>query len=114
MPTVLLIEPHTGSARRYAQSLQQAGFRVEAISSDADRQEFPADLIVISVPQLERSELRNFANGRSVPKIALSSEAADADRAREFGCAAVLIRPVMYDDLVTQVRRVMKTAEQPA
>ena len=114
MATVLLIEPHADTARRYAQSLQQAGFRVEAISSESERRDLPPDLVIISVPSLERSPVRMGTNDHRVPQIALSSEAADADRAREFGCAGVLIRPVMYDDLVTEVRRVLKSAAQPA
>ncbi len=114
MPTVLLIEPQADSARRYAESLERAGFRVEAVSADGQQQDLVPDLVIISVSQLERSQVRVIANGRPVPKIALSSEAADADRALEFGCATVLIRPVLYDRLVTEVRRVLKTAEQPA
>ena len=30
------------------------------------------------------------------------------ERAVEFRCAAVLIRPVMYDDLVKEARRVLR------
>ena len=66
------------------------------------------DLVVISVPRLERSLLRVVSNGRPVPRLVVSSEAGDAARAPEFDCAAVLIRPVMYDHLVTEVRRILK------
>jgi DNA-binding response OmpR family regulator len=113
MMTVLLIEPHADTARRYAATLERAGFRVEAVSPEDHRENPPADLVIISVSHLDRSQLADDSH-RGVPKIALSSHAADADRAVEFGCAAVLIRPVMYDHLVTEVRRVLKTAELPA
>jgi DNA-binding response OmpR family regulator len=116
MPTVLLLEPHAETARVYAQSLTRAGFRVETITSEPERLDQAADLVVVSVPRLERSFLRGFVRGLSVPRIVLSSEEADARRASEFRCAAVLIRPVMYDDLVKVARRVLRNvaAEQLA
>ena len=115
MSTVLLIEPHPESARRYADHLDRAGFRVEAVSAEAQRQELlRPDLVIVSVPQLDRRQLQIIANGQAVPKIALTSVAADVDRGSEFGFAAVLVRPVMYDDLVNEVRRVLKTVEEPA
>ena len=115
MATVLLIEPHTDSARRYADHLDRAGFRVEAVSAEDQRRELlRPDIVVVSVPHLDRRQRQIIANGRPVPKIALTSEAADVVRGRDFGYAAVLVRPVMYDDLVNEVRRVLKTVEQPA
>jgi DNA-binding response OmpR family regulator len=116
MATVLLVEPHAESARAYAQSLERAGFRVETSTAGGEDLNLAPDLVVIGVPRLERSLLRVFACGLLVPRIVLSSEAADAERAPEFECAAVLIRPVMYDDLVREVRRVLKAtgAQQPA
>jgi len=116
MKTVLLIEPDADSARTYAETLRRAGFHVETISGDNDeKQDVAPDLVVLSVPRVERSLLRVLARGRPVPRIALSSEASDATRAMDFDCAGILIRPVMYDDLVTLVRRVLKetAAVQP-
>jgi DNA-binding response OmpR family regulator len=115
MATVLLVEPDAGSARTYAQSLERAGFDVVTATVESDDLDLAPDLLVLSVPRLGPSLLRVFARGLSVPRIVLSSDAADADRAAEFDCAAVLVRPVMYDDLVTEVRRVMKkiNAHQP-
>lgn len=115
MPTVLLIESDGESARTYANSLQRAGFRVETATPDVEWQNPAPDAVVLSVPRLEPSLLRVFAHGRQVPRIVLSSEPGDAERAGDFECAAILIRPVMYDDLVNVVRRVLKTSEaQPA
>lgn len=114
MTTVLLVEPSAESARRYADHLERAGFRVEVVSGEGEREDLRPNLVIVSVPHLDRSQLRVVEKGRPVPKIALSSEASDARRAAEFGCAAVLVRPVMYDDLVTEARRVLKTVEQPA
>jgi DNA-binding response OmpR family regulator len=109
MARVLLIEPHAESARAYARNLEQAGFSVDRAADPASvvpRANAPS-LIVISVPRLD-GWLAPFAHLRASPRIALSSVASDARRAEEFDCAAVLIRPVMYDDLVTEVRRVLK------
>jgi DNA-binding response OmpR family regulator len=115
MAIVLLVEPDAASAQAYAQSLERAGFRVQTATAESESLDLAPDLVVLSVPRLGRNLLRVFARGLSVPRIVLSSEAADVDRAAEFDCAAVLIRPVMYDDLVTEVRRVMKrlNAHQP-
>ena len=111
MPTVLLIEPHAESARHYAESLERAGFRVEVVTTPtAVQQDLAPNVVVISVPRAERSLLRVFAHGGAVPRIVLSSDAKDAERAIELDCAAVLIRPVLYDRLVTEVRRVLKAA----
>ena len=116
MPTVLLVERDAESARRYSESLLSAGFRVEVAAPDVDRQDLAPNVVVLSVPRLERSLLRVLAHGRLVPRIVLSSEATDAARAAEFECSAVLIRPVMYDDLIKEVRRVLKgvDASHPA
>jgi DNA-binding response OmpR family regulator len=108
MVTVLLVESNAATAHTYAESLERAGFHVETIASERDALDLPPDLVVLSVPRLERSLLRIFAHGIPVPRIVLSSEAADAARAAEFECAAVLIRPVMYDTLVKEARRVLK------
>lgn len=110
MATVLLIEPHADSARTYSETLQRAGFQVERATSEAERQDLAPDILVISVRQVERSPLRVVAHGRPVPRIVLSAQPGDASRAAEFDCASVLIQPVMYDDLVNEVRRVLKTA----
>lgn len=113
MQTILLVEPDAEGARRNAESLQRAGFRVEVSAPGVERQDLAPDVIVLSVPRLERSLLRVVSNGRAVPRIVISSEATDEARASEFECAAVLVRPVMYDDLVNAVRHVLKTVATP-
>jgi DNA-binding NtrC family response regulator len=116
MKTVLLIEPDADSARTYAETLQRAGFHVEITTAgDDERPDLAPDVIVYSVPRVERSLMHVVAHGPEIPRIALSSEASDAARATDFDCAGILIRPVMYDDLVTLVRRVLKetAAVQP-
>jgi DNA-binding NtrC family response regulator len=112
MKTVLLIEPDADSARTYAETLRRAGFHVETTAHQDESHEAAPDLVVLSVPRVNRSLPRIFAHGRPVPRIVLSSEAADATRAMEVDCAGILIRPVMYDDLVTLVRRVLKEAAE--
>jgi hypothetical protein len=54
------------------------------------------------------------SEGRPVPRIAISSEERDTIGGAEFGCTAVLVRPVMYDQLVTTVRRVVKGSHAAA
>ncbi|MEO5896568.1 MAG: hypothetical protein ABIS06_12795 [Vicinamibacterales bacterium] len=76
--------------------------------------ELPPDVVVLSVARLEGSIMGVVSNGRAVPRIAISSEEHDELRGAEFGCAAVLVRPVMYDQLVTAVRRVVKASIEAA
>jgi DNA-binding response OmpR family regulator len=103
MTTVLLMEPDNDSAGAYAQWLQRAGFRVITAG-----EELPPDLVIIGVSNVGQSLNRVSADGRDVPRIIVSSDAGD-QRLATLGCA-ILIRPVMYDDLVTAVRRVLKAA----
>ena len=114
MQTILLSEPDADTARRYANSLQRAGFRVELTTPGVEREDLIPDLVVLSVARLERSLLRVVANGRAVPRIVISSASDDAARALEFDCAAVLVRPVMYDDLITAVRRAVNRSSVEA
>jgi DNA-binding NtrC family response regulator len=110
MKTVLLIEPDADSATTYSESLRRAGFHVVTATDDEVRREPVPDVVVLSLARADRSMPHVFAHGRSVPRIVLSSEPSDAARASEFNCAGILIRPVMYDHLVTLVRRVLKEA----
>ena len=116
MANVLLLEPDAESARTYSECLQRAGFRVGTDIPEAERPDTAPHVVVLSVPRLEGSLTRVIARGQPVPRIVVSSEPADAERALAFDVAAILIRPVMYDDLVREVRRVLKrVAEaQPA
>lgn len=114
MQTILLSEPDADSARRHADSLQRAGFRVEITSPGVEREDLTPDVVVLSVPQLEPSLLQLIASVPSVPRIVISSAAEDATRGAEYECAAVLVRPVMYDDLVTAVRRVVNRSRVEA
>ncbi len=101
MTTVLLIEPNAADAHSYSQWLERAGFRVTT-----NKEDFPPDVIVISVSTLE--EVRTATpEARLLPKIILAAEADDRKIASSLGCE-ILIRPIMYDDLVTTVRRVVK------
>ena len=114
MQTILLSEPDADSARRNADFLQRAGFRVEITSPGMAREDLTPDVVVLSVAQLDRSVVPPIADSRAVPRIVISSAADDAARAGEFDCAAVLVRPVMYDDLITAVRRVVNRSRAEA
>ncbi|CAN5832274.1 hypothetical protein BH18ACI5_BH18ACI5_18720 [soil metagenome] len=108
MLNILLVDADADSALRNSQSLKRAGFHVDVAASGLECDALTPDVVVLSVPRLERSMMRVVSNGRPVPRIAISSEEHDGSRGVDFECAAVLIRPVMYDDLVRTVRRVAK------
>ena len=101
MPTVLLKEPDNENSSAYTQWLQRAGFRVVTAG-----EEFPPDVVIIGVSKVGPELNPVSANGRDVPRIIVSSDPGD-QRLATVDCA-VLIRPVMYDDLVTAARRVLK------
>jgi DNA-binding response OmpR family regulator len=105
-PTILLIETDAATARQNAETLIRAGFLVEIDPTGAARATHVPDVIVLSVTGLTHSVRRRVAR-ISVPHVVISSDPADAIRAVEFGCAAVLIRPVMYDELVKAVRHIV-------
>lgn len=105
-PTILLIETDASTARQNAETLIRAGFLVEIDPSGAAAATNVPDVIVLSVTGLTHSVRKRIAR-ISVPHVVISSDPADATRAVEFGCAAVLIRPVMYDELVKAVRHIV-------
>ena len=84
------------------------------VAPGLESEDVTPDVVVLSVPRLERSMMRVVANGRPVPRIAISSEERDAVRGEDYGCAAVLVRPVLYDQLVAAVRRVVKASNAAA
>ena len=114
MVNILLVDADAASALRNAQSSRHAGFHVDVASAGLECANVAPDVVVLSVARLEPSMMRVASKGRPVPCIAISSEERDGIRAADFDCAAVLVRPVMYDQLVTAVRRVVKASHAAA
>jgi DNA-binding response OmpR family regulator len=115
--TVLLVEPHPDSAAMFAEVLRWAGFHVEAASpADASRSYPPRrvspDVVVIGMRCCEGPALRVLSDGRAVPAIAITSDPRDTDQADALGYASVLLRPVDPSLLISEVRRVVRSASR--
>jgi DNA-binding response OmpR family regulator len=114
MANILLVDFDADSALRSSQTLQRAGFHVDVAAPGLQCEDLTADVVVLSVARLQGSMIRVVSKGRAVPRIAISSEEHDEMRGEEFGCAAVLVRPVLYDQLVAAVRRVVRASTAAA
>ncbi|PYR91911.1 MAG: hypothetical protein DMF84_15085 [Acidobacteria bacterium] len=115
--TVLLVEPHPDSAAMFAEVLRWAGFRVEAASAaDASRTYPPRrvapDVVVIGMRCCTNPAMRVLSGGRAVPAIAITSDPRDTDQADALGYASVLLRPVDPSLLISEVRRVVRSASR--
>jgi DNA-binding response OmpR family regulator len=115
--TVLLVEPHPDSAAMFAEVLRWAGFRVEAISPAEASRSYPPrratpDVVVIGMRCCEGPALRVLSGGRTVPAIAITSDPRDTDQADALGYASVLLRPVDPSLLISEVRRVVRSANR--
>ena len=111
MVNILLVDGDPTSALRNARTLQHAGFHVDLAGPGLEGATLVRDVVVFSMARLGPSMMRVVSEGKPVPRIAISSEERDGVRAQDFDCAAVLVRPVMYDQLVTTVRRVVKATQ---
>ena len=113
--TVLLVEPHPDSAAMFAEVLRWAGFRVEATSAAEAGRAYPPrqvapDVVVIGMRRCSGPALRVLSGGRPVPAIAITSDPRDTDQADALGYASVLLRPVDPSRLISEVRRVVRSA----
>ncbi len=115
--TVLLVEPHSDSAAMFAEVLRWAGFRVEAASAAEAIQTFPPrrippDVVVIGMRCCDGPVIRVISGGRAVPAIAITSDPRDTDQADALGYASVLLRPVDPSLLISEVRRIVRSAHR--
>jgi DNA-binding response OmpR family regulator len=115
--TVLLVEPHSDSAAMFAEVLRWAGFHVETVSpAEVSRayspRRIPPDVVIIGMRCCEGPALRVLSEGRAVPAIAITSDPRDTDQADALGYASVLLRPVDPSLLISEVRRVVRSANR--
>jgi CheY-like chemotaxis protein len=120
-PLVLVIEDDRESRRLYAEELQAAGFSVSEAHNGLQAAEKAAELVPdvivtdLGLPGIDGYELcrrlhRDERLGR-IPIVAITGRYfsdADVARARREGCQAVLIKPFVGDELVAEVRKVLK------
>jgi DNA-binding response OmpR family regulator len=131
---VLIIEDDLASRRMYANELTRAGFEVVEAHNGLQGAEKASDIVPdaivtdLGLPGIDGFELcrRMQRDPRlsAIPFLAVTGRyfsPADIARARREGCHSVLLKPLGPDDLVAEVRRVLKldgdlsssTAAQP-
>jgi CheY-like chemotaxis protein len=123
-PTVLIIDDHVDSRELLATILQEIGVSVAEAGTGSEALirvalSPPPSLILLdlSLPDCHGADivqaLRQRLPGREIPIVALTASVmpADRERAADAGCAAFLEKPVLPDDVIDVVRRLLACAE---
>jgi CheY-like chemotaxis protein len=124
---VLVIEDDLASRRMYADELIRAGFDVveahNGLQAVEKASEVVPDAIVtdLGLPGIDGFELcrRLHLNPKlnGIPFLAITGRyfsPADIERAHREGCQSVLIKPFVPDDLVSELRKVLKISDGAA
>jgi FixJ family two-component response regulator len=110
-PLVMLISRDTDFLTIYSFALAHSGFAVEASETlVADPQH--SSVVIVDVFGEHDWEMLAAASERSVPMIVVtgyvSLDRRFRDRARAFGAAAFVLKPVTWQELANTVRRVLQ------
>src|SRR5688572_10644742 len=124
---VLIIEDDLASRRMYADELMRAGFDVVEAHNGLQAVEKATDVVPdaivtdLGLPGIDGFELCRRIHRdpklSGIPFLAITGRYfsdADIARARREGCHSVLIKPLVPDDLVAEVRRVLELEEGSA
>ena len=119
-PLVLVVDDYEDAREMYAESLLVLGFRVaeacngvEAVQK-ARSLEPDAILMDLSLPGIDGWEatcqLKADFRTRHIPVVAITGHAPAyaEDRARAAGCDRLLIKPALPDQVVAEVRKVIR------
>jgi CheY-like chemotaxis protein len=118
-PVVLIADDNVDAREMYAIYLEHAGFRaLEADDGEAAieiaRRERPAVILMdATMPRMDGWEaarrLKSDAATRDIPLIMLTAHAFEEHkrRAADAGADAFLAKPVLPDDLATEIRKVL-------
>jgi CheY-like chemotaxis protein len=120
-PLVLVIEDDISSRRLYAEELRSAGFDVSEAHNGLQAVEKATELVPdavvtdLGLPGIDGYEicrrLHRDERLNRIPILAITGRyfsPADIARAHREGCQAVLIKPFVGDELVAEVRKVLK------
>ncbi|CAN5724641.1 N/A [soil metagenome] len=124
LPVLLVIEDDRAARQMYALMLQQAGYQVLEAHNGLQAVEKAGDLLPdaivtdLGLPGIDGYEvcrrLQADARTREIPVVAVTGRyfsAADIARAQREGCATVLIKPFVAEDLVTAVRTILDAGQ---
>ena len=120
-PVVLVIEDDRAARQLYVQMLQDSGCEVVEAHNGLQAVEKAGDLLPdaivtdLGLPGIDGYEvcrrLQADERTRLIPLVAVTGRyfsAADVARARKQGCAAVLIKPFVAEDLVAAVQALLE------
>jgi two-component system, cell cycle response regulator DivK len=119
-PLILVVDDYQDAREMYAEYLQFSGFRVAEArnGNEAVDQAFALkpDLILmdLSLPGMDGWEatrrLKADQSTRHIPIVALTGHAlaGASDGAKKAGCDSFVTKPCLPDDLVVEVRRMLK------
>ena len=120
-PLILVVDDYQDAREMYAEYLQFSGFRVAEArnGNEAVDQAFALkpDLILmdLSLPGMDGWEatrrLKADESTRHIPIVALTGHAlaGASDGAKKAGCDSFVTKPCLPDDLVVEVRRMLKS-----
>lgn len=119
-PRVLVVDDYRDAREMYAEYLRFAGFLVAeaATGLEAVEKAFEAqpDIILmdLSLPIMDGCEatrhLKADPRTAAIPIVALTGHALAGypERAREAGCDAFLAKPCLPEDLIVEIRRLLR------
>lgn len=120
VPTVLVVDDYRDAREMYAEYLRFAGFHVAeaATGLEAVEKAFEThpDIILmdLSLPVMDGCEatrhLKADPRTSPIPIIALTGHALAGypERAREAGCDAFIAKPCLPEDLIVEIRRLLR------
>ena len=122
-PLALLVEDHEQTREMYAQWLEFSGFRVAEAATVDDAVEKAVQLrphVITTDIGLSASgggdgcklceRLKADERTREIPVIAVTAWAMGGhmERAKQAGCDSVLIKPCLPEELLAEIRRLLK------
>jgi CheY-like chemotaxis protein len=122
---VLLVDDHPDNLHMYALALAAAGFEVHEARNGQEALErvagFRPDIIVmdLGMPVMDgwaaTTKLKADRSSRSIPLIVLTGHVVSGEgaRARTMGADAYLTKPCFPDDLLYEIRRLLRRREGP-
>jgi CheY-like chemotaxis protein len=125
-PLILVVDDYEDAREMYAEYLRFSGFRVAEArnGNEALEQAFALtpDLILmdLSLPGMDGWEatrqLKSDNRTRDIPVVALTGHAlaGASEGARKAGCDSFVTKPCLPDDLVVEVRRMLRLDEPAA
>jgi CheY-like chemotaxis protein len=120
-PVVLLVEDYPDTRELYRHYLAASGYQVEEAADGhtaldkAFRLQPDLILMDLSIPGIDgwdvTARLKRDERTAQIPVVAVTAHALGQEMARAFavGCLAVVIKPCLPSDLVTEVERVLRS-----